>query len=214
MRIVRLSAALTWIGCGLTVASLNPFAHAQAPGNQVAILRAAPWSPGDPVREGAGELEVLCQVASLQKVHCSVGLIAVGDRNGLFTHGAENALRFAALQGVPVARMAPGGEVARDPDDLFLDCGRLSESAAAAVLARCLNRHGSPPAAANPDHPTPGELAAIRKYLVPFREALEIAGAPQLTSNGQEGRARRAVSARISHGPSRSPGTACRYVHA
>jgi hypothetical protein len=48
------------------------------------------------------------------------------------------------------------------------------------VLKRCLNRHGSPPTAANPDRPTPGELAAIRHYLVPFREALALAGAPRL----------------------------------
>jgi hypothetical protein len=128
-------------------------------------------------------MEVLCEVASLQKAHRAVALIAVGDRHGLFTHGAENALRFAALQGVPVARLAPGGEVARDPDDLFLDCGRLSESEASAVLARCLDRHGSPPVAADPDRPTPVELAAIRRYLAPFREALGLAGAPRLASN-------------------------------
>jgi hypothetical protein len=112
-----------------------------------------------------------------------VGLIAVGDRHGLFTQGAEHALRFVALQGVPVARLAPGGELAQDPDDLFLDCGHLAESDAAAVLERCLNRHGSPPIASNPDRPTPAELAAIRHYLVPFREALALAGAPRLTFN-------------------------------
>lgn len=37
--------------------------------------------------------------------------------------------------------------------------------------------------AANPDRPTPGELAAIRQYLVSFRETLALAGAPRLTSN-------------------------------
>jgi hypothetical protein len=183
MRIVRSAVVSSWIGCGLAAAFLHPIAFAQAAGNPVAVLRAAPWSPGDPVREGAGEFEVLCQVASLQKTHRAVGLIAVGDRHGLFAHGAENALRFVALQGVPVARIAPGGEVAHDPDDLFLDCGHLTESEAAAVLERCLNRHGSPPAAANPDRPTPGELAAIHQFLIPFREALRLASAPRLASN-------------------------------
>src|ERR1700677_440806 len=180
MRILRSTAALSWIGCGLAAACLHPIARGQPACNHVAIVRAAPWSPGDPVREGAGEVEVLCQVASLQKGHRAVGLVAVGDRNGLLAHGAENALRFVALQGVPVARLAPGGEVALDPDGLFLDCGRLDESEAAAVLERCLKRHGSPPIAANPDRPTLGELAAIRQYLVPFREALSLAGAPRL----------------------------------
>jgi hypothetical protein len=183
MRIVRSAAILSWIGCGLAALSLNPLARAQSAADRVAVVRAARWSPGDPVREGAGEFEVLCRVASLQKPHRAVGLIAVGDRHGLLSHGAENALRFVALQGVPVARLAPGGEVAQDPDDLFLDCGHLTETEAAAVLERCLSRHGSPPLAANPDHPTSCELAAIRQYLVPFRQALELAGAPRLSSN-------------------------------
>jgi hypothetical protein len=183
MQIGRSAAVLSWMAFGLAAACLQPIACAGAASNQIAVLRAAPWSPGDPVREGAGELEVLCRVASLQKAHRPVGVIAVGDRHGLFTHGAENALRFVALQGVPVARLAPGGEVARDPDDLFLDCGHLTESEAAAVLERCLDCHGSPPFASNPDRPTASELSAIRRYLAPFREALVLAGAPRLTSN-------------------------------
>jgi hypothetical protein len=183
MRIVRSAVAFSGLGCALAATCLHPNAFAQAAGDQVAVLRAAPWSQGDPVREGAGELEVLCRVASLQKAHRAVGIVAIGDRNGLFAHGAENALRFVALQGVPVARLAPGGEVAHDPDDLFLDCGHLTESEAVKVLERCLRRHGSPPVAANPDHPTPGELAAIRRYLVPFRQALGLAGAPRLASS-------------------------------
>jgi hypothetical protein len=176
MRTIRSTAAFSWIACGLAAAFLHPAACAKAMGNQVAVLTAAPWSPSDTVREGAGELEVLCKVASLQKGHRAVGLIAVGDRNGLFNHGGEHALRFVALQGVPVARLAPGGEVALDPDGLFLDCGHLDEAEAAAVLRRCLDLHGAPPAAANPDCPTAGELAAIRHYLVPFRKALALAG--------------------------------------
>ncbi len=183
MRFARSTAVLAWMGCGLAAAVLSPCARAEPPGLQVAVLRAAAWSPGDPVREGAGEFEVLCRVASLKRAHPNVGLLAVGDRHGLLTRGAENALRFAALQGVPVARLAPGGDVARDPDDLFLDCGHLTESEAATVLERCLSRHGSAPAAANPDSPTHGELAAIRAYLAPFRAALALAGAPRLTSN-------------------------------
>ena len=182
MRMVQSLPALSLICWGLAVASTQAKADAQAAADEIAVVRAAPWSPGDTVREGAGEFEVLFHVASLQKDHRAVGLIAVGDRHGLFTRGGERALRFVALQGVPVARFAPGGEIARDPDGLFLDGGHLTESEAAAVLKRCLNRLGSPPMAANPDRPTARELAAIRAHLVPFREALALASAPRLTS--------------------------------
>jgi hypothetical protein len=154
---------------------------AEAASDEVAVVRAAPWSPGDSVREGAGEFEVLMSVARLQREHHSAAVIAVGGRHGLFTAGAERALRFVALRGVPVARLASGGELALDPDALFLDCGHLSESDAAAVIERCLNRLGSPPMAADPDHPTSHELAAIRAYLAPFRKAILIASGPRLT---------------------------------
>jgi hypothetical protein len=180
MQMGRSSPAFSWMGCVLAAIFLCPAQRAEAADKQVAVIWAAPWSPGDPVREGAGEFEVLFRVASLQKGHRAVGLVAVGDRNGLLSLGAERALRFVALRGVPVARLAQGGEVALDPDGLFLDCGKLGESEAVAVIERCLDRHGRPPSAADPDRPTPGELAAIRQYLVPFRDALALAGAPRL----------------------------------
>jgi hypothetical protein len=36
----------------------------------------------------------------------------VGDRHGLFVQGAERALRLLALKGVPVAKLATGGDLA------------------------------------------------------------------------------------------------------
>jgi L-asparaginase len=146
----------------------------------VAVVRAAPWSPGDVARDGAGEFEVLMCAARLQQEHRAAGIVGVGDRHGLFTFGAERALRVIALRGVPVVKLASGGDVASDPDQLFLDANGLSEAEASAVLARCLERHGRPPMAVDPEHPTANELAAIRAHLQPFREAFVLAAAPQL----------------------------------
>ncbi len=158
-----------------------PAARAEIGG--VAVVRAAPWSPGDEVREGAGEFEVLFRVASLQREHRAIGVLGVGNRHGSFPAGAERALRFMAQRGVPVARIAPGGESGLDPEGLFLDAGHLSESEASAVLGRCLDQFGPAPAVANPDHPTKDELASIRTYLRPFREAFAAATGPRLSSN-------------------------------
>jgi hypothetical protein len=148
----------------------------------VAVLRAASWSPGDEVREGAGEFEVLLCAAQLQQQHGAAGIIGVGDRHGMFAPGAERALRLLARNGIPVVKLARGGDLASDPEQLFLDAHGLSAAEASTVLTRCLERHGAPPAAVNPERPTPQELAAIRAHLQPFREALALAAAPQLVS--------------------------------
>jgi hypothetical protein len=148
----------------------------------VAVLRAAAWSPGDAIRDGAIEFEVLMCAARLQHNHRSAGIVGVGDRHGLFVAGAERALRQLALRGIPVAKLARGGDVASDPDRLFLDATGLTEAEASNVLVHCLERHGTPPAATNPEQPTARELASIRAHLQPFRDALAVAAAPRLAN--------------------------------
>ncbi|MEO5958093.1 MAG: hypothetical protein ABIR80_03170 [Opitutaceae bacterium] len=149
----------------------------------VAVLRAAPWSPGDAAREGAGEFEVLMCGARLQLQHRAAGIIGVGDRHGLFTLGAERALRQLALRGLPVVKLSRDGDVVADPEELFLDARGLSEAEASAVLRRCLERHGASPAAVNPERPTAKDFAAIRAHLQPFREAFALAVSPDVAAN-------------------------------
>lgn len=146
----------------------------------VAILRAAAWSPGDAARDGAIEFEVLMSAARLQHAHRSAGIVGVGDRRGLFVTGAERALRMLALRGLPVAKLSRDGDVAADPDQLFLNATGVSETEASAILASCLDRHGPPPPALDAENPTERELKAIRTHLQPFRDALALAAAPRV----------------------------------
>jgi hypothetical protein len=96
--------------------------------------------------------------------------------------GGERALWRATLTGVPVVKLAPHGEVAPAPEGLFLNCGTLSEEKASRILTECLERLGAPPAAANAEHPTAAELAAIRRHLRPFQAALDSAAQPRVAS--------------------------------
>ena len=145
------------------------FARA-APSVGVAVLHSAEWSPGDNVRDGAGEFAVHLRVAQLQREHRAAGLVSVGDHNGLLRSGGERALRRVVLTGVPVVKLARGGSVAPDPETLFLDAGTLDEARATRVLTRCLELYGAPPIAADPEHPTAGELTVIRAHLRRFQE--------------------------------------------
>jgi hypothetical protein len=89
---------------------------------------------------------VLLEVAQLRQAGNPVGLVAVGDRRGLFPAGAEEALRTAVLCGIPVVKLAGSGRVLAAPHGLFLDGGSLSEAEAAAVLDRCHRLFGALPA--------------------------------------------------------------------
>lgn len=128
------------------------------------------------------EFEVLLRAAQLQHDHRAAGIVGVGDRRGLFVTGAERALRLLALRGMPVAKLSLTGDVAADPDRLFLDATGLTEAEASAVLTRCLERHGPSPAVANPEKPTDRELSAIRAHLRPFQEAIALAAGPRVAS--------------------------------
>ena len=160
-----------------TLLSALPAFAAKPASVGVAILQAAPWSPLDSTRDGAGEFEVFLRIAQLRRTCQAAALVSIGDRNGVRRSGGEKALAHAALSGLPVARLAPGGVVAAVPLGVFLDGGTLSPEHTQRVLEQCLARHGAPPAAADPERPTDRELAAIRAHLQPFQAALNLAAA-------------------------------------
>lgn len=142
----------------------------------VAVVRTPTVMPGDVTREGAAEMLVLLEVARLRHHNTSAGLIAVGDRRGLFPAGAEEALRDAVLRGVPVVKLAIGGRVLPAPHGLFLDGGGLSEEEASRVLARCLELYGNLPRAMTGANAAP----ALHDQLRLFQNELTLAASPRL----------------------------------
>lgn len=138
----------------------------------VAVLHSTAWSQGDQAREGAAEFVVLMEVARLKQTGARSGLVAVGDRRGLFSPGAEEALQHAVREGVPVVKLAAGGRVTPAPHGLFLDGGALPEDAASAVLARCLERYG----------PLPKAQPALRRRLQLFQDELTLAASTRLAA--------------------------------
>src|SRR3954470_20357590 len=124
--------------------ALAATAFAGTPEVGVAVVHSVAWSPDQPAREGAGEFLVLLQAAKLQRAYRAAGLLAVGDHNGVLRGGGERALRRLAITGVVVVRLAPNGEVAPMPDNIFVDAGPLTEAQAERVLTRGLDLYGAP----------------------------------------------------------------------
>ncbi len=161
-----------WLGLGLAAAGAGAGEAESAPGpaRTVAIVRTAAWSQGDAAREGAAELVVLMEIARLAQAGGQAGLVAVGDRRGLFSLGAEEALCQAVRQGLPVVKLASNGRVLPAPHGLFLDGRDLSAEEARQVLERCLERYGALPAA--------GSAAggrALRRHLELFQHEFALA---------------------------------------
>ena len=146
------------------VACAASFGAAAAP--SIAVIEDAPWSPGDASREGAAEFEVLVRLAQLQQQQPLVGFVGLGDRRGIFQEGTRRGLEFAVRQGVPVVRLSRGASRAVPVDtDIFIDGGSMSPAAAAALLARCLERFGPLPALASTRSLSPQNADELRSKL-------------------------------------------------
>ncbi|MBL9189045.1 MAG: hypothetical protein JNK23_16290 [Opitutaceae bacterium] len=165
------------------VALLLPAGTCPAAPVAVAIVQEAPWSPGDEARAGAGEFAVLMQIAELRRSGARAGLLGVGAARGVFAPGAERALRFAALNGVAVAKLGARGDVAPCPDEIFIDAGVLSEAEAQRILREALATLGSPPRAANPHAPTVDEVAAVRAHMRRLQQHFILANATVVARN-------------------------------
>jgi len=144
----------------------------------VAVVRSTAWMPGDATREGAAEMLVLLEIARVRHQADQAGLVAVGDRRGLFPAGAEEALREAVLRGLPVVKLASGGRVLPAPHGLFLDGGTLSAEEASRVLARCLELYGTLPPSREAGVATP----QLRERLRQFQNELTLADSPRLAA--------------------------------
>lgn len=153
----------------------------EQPAAAVAVVYTAISAPGDARREGAVEMLVWLEIARLQNQSSHAGLVAIGDRRGLFPAGAEDALHDAVLRGLPVVKLARGGRVLAAPHGLFLDGGILSEEEAVRVLRRCLELFGSLPAAAS--HGTGGSVPRdLRERLRQYQDEFTLAASARLAA--------------------------------
>jgi len=142
---------------------LSPFArNAQATEPAVAVLVGSAWSPGDSVRDGAAEFEVLMCVAQLQHASGIAGLVSVGYHRGSFPPAAEMALARVAHMGIPVVRLAQNAPLPAHEGDSFIEAGSLSPTEAKRLLTECLKRYGALPAATDPANPTKKESQALQ----------------------------------------------------
>jgi hypothetical protein len=94
---------------------------------------------------------------------------------GTMTSTARNALMLGAIhRGMPVAVVGRGNnEGFTPPRDRFIGGRNLTATKARLLLMACLMKLGSPPPAADPEHPTDAELQAIRQKIAAYQEIFD-----------------------------------------
>ena len=96
---------------------------------------------------------------------------------GLVPYGSPTSelrgsmLRAASFSGLPVARVGRGyPEGFADPDPYCISGMNLTSTKARLLLMACLMRFGALPIAADPNNPTPAEVAALRAALANYQQ--------------------------------------------
>jgi L-asparaginase/Glu-tRNA(Gln) amidotransferase subunit D len=105
-----------------------------------------------------------------------VGLVVEGQTGGHFDTPDARMINHAAASGlvvVKVFRDNPGMYVGANPNNLFVAGSNLNATKARILLMASLLRYGNPPPAADPDHPTPAEIAAIHAHLAKIQAVFD-----------------------------------------
>ena len=94
---------------------------------------------------------------------------------GTMTWAPRHRLMLRAVHsGMPVVRVGRGNNAGFAPQrDRFIGGGNLTSTKARLLLMACLMKFGSLPPAADPDHPTDAELAAIRSKVAEYQRMFD-----------------------------------------
>ncbi len=125
----------------------------------------------------AGEVEVLARVDRNLRSRPLSGFVLEGNEPyGSSAPSMDEALRRAALSGMPVVRVGRGngeGWVPRDRMRLAIAGANLTATKARVLLMACLLRFGAPPPAVDPVRPTADEVAAVEATLRLYQEVFD-----------------------------------------
>jgi L-asparaginase len=111
------------------------------------------------------EIDLLARIADNLRHAPLAGFVVEGlSPYGIMTSVARHRLMLrAAHSGMPVVRVGRGNNAGFTPRrDRLIGGGNLTSTKARLLLMACLMKFGSLPPAADPDHPTTGEVEAIR----------------------------------------------------
>jgi hypothetical protein len=124
--------------------------------------------------EGADgdEVEIRARIAANLRLHPLAGFVGEGaSPYGSMHPSTDRALRRATFSGMPVAKVGRGntGGLASRTDPVFVTGSNLTSTKARMLLMACLLKLGALPPAADPEHPTDDEVAAVTARIAEYQ---------------------------------------------
>jgi L-asparaginase len=144
---------------------------------KVGIVKGDNWYDDSGVPNPVGEKGVTGTIEMLVEKYPLAGIVAEGlSPYASLSQSQEKALERAILLGLPVVKVARGdatGLVRVNSNNLAIEGNNLTATKARLLLTAALMKFGPLPPAADPDKPTPAELAAIRAKVALYQDIFQ-----------------------------------------
>jgi hypothetical protein len=138
---------------------------------EVTIVTYARYADG-----GCNAAQIAAWLGHAQAAHPLAGLVAEGaNPYGAVEPEADDALRLAALAGVPVVKCGRGNTAGFTPrqEPWAISANNLTATKARVLLLAALLKFGALPAAADPCRPRPEELAAVHTAVAGYQHVFD-----------------------------------------
>jgi hypothetical protein len=144
---------------------------------KVALLKGDVWYDDDGEPTAAAEKGILATIDMLLEKYPLAGIVGEGlAPYSSMSVSQDQALQQAALSGLPVVKTARGdarGLVHVNPDNLFIEGNNLTTTKARLLLTAAIMKYGPLPHAADPQHPRPDEIVAIKARIALYQKVFE-----------------------------------------
>lgn len=144
---------------------------------KVSIVKDGNYGADDYTVDANKAVELLALIAANLDSAPLAGFVVEGS-SPFGSHSArarQHLMQRAVHCGMPVARVGRGNNEGFTPQvDRFIGGRNLTSTKARILLMACLMRFGCLPPAADPDHPTADELAAILEKIAAYQAVFDM----------------------------------------
>jgi L-asparaginase len=145
---------------------------------KVAIAKDANYWDEDGTGDPEAEVDLVAMIEHMLKTAPLAGFVVEGlTPYGRNVSNARQRLMLRAIHsGLPVVRVGRGNTEGFVPlhDPSFIGGSNLTATKARLLLMACLMKFGSLPLAADPDHPTSAQTAAVRKKVAEYQRVFDM----------------------------------------
>ena len=144
---------------------------------KVVMLKGDVWYDDTGEPDPAAEKGIAASIDMLLGKYPLAGIVGEGlAPYSTMSASQDKALEKAVLSGLPVVKTARGdarGLVKVNPDNLFIEGNNLTTTKARLLLTAAIMKFGPYPHAADPEHATATEIAAIKKRVALYQDVFQ-----------------------------------------